>query len=332
MRAAVGQGGGDVADEPDASDSAEGIDIYALTSAPYAGTLTFARRPFDRTAAGADVAVLGVPFDMGTTYRPGARFGPRAVREQSVYVGQYPWGHWPWAFNLYDDVRVVDAGDVADTVFWVGYPDRMVAGVQAAVAPLLAAGASVLALGGDHMVAYPLLAATAAVHGPLSLVHFDAHSDTWNMGADLNHGTMFRLAAEQGWVVPERSIQVGMRTPNPDDCGFRVVDADTLLDRPLADTVAEIVERVGDHAVYLSFDIDFLDPAYVPGTGTPVVGGPSPRQARQLLRGLAEAGVRVVGADLVEVAPALDPTATTAITAATLALDLAHVLALARPR
>ncbi len=306
----------------------DNIDVYALTSAPYAGPLTFARRPFDRSLAEADIAVVGVPFDMGTTNRPGARFGPRAIREQSVYVGQYPWGHWPWEGNVFEDHRVVDWGDIADTVFWVGYPERVVEGVRGAVTPIVERGISVLALGGDHMVAYPLLAAAAAVHGPLSLVHFDAHSDTWDMGDDLNHGTMFRLAAWEGWVDPSRSIQIGMRTPNPDGCGFRVVDADELLDRPLAETVEEICDRVGDHPVYLSFDIDFLDPAFVPGTGTPVIGGPSPRQARQLLRGMA--GMRVVGADLVEVAPHLDPTATTAITAATIALDLTYLLGLAR--
>ncbi len=304
------------------------IDAYALTQATYSGPLTFARRPFDRELAAADVAVVGVPFDMGTTYRPGARFGPRAVREQSAFVGQYPWGHWPWEFNLWEETRVVDWGDAPNTVFWQGYPDRMVDEVRGSVAEIHGAGVSVLALGGDHMVAYPLLAAAAAHHGPLSLVHFDAHSDTWDMGDDLNHGTMFRLAAAEGLVAPERSIQVGMRTPNPDACGFRVVDADELLDRPLADTVVEIRDRVGGHPVYVSFDVDFLDPAYVPGTGTPVVGGPSPREARKLLRGLA--GLDVVAADVVEVAPHLDPTATTAITAATIAMDLLHLLALAR--
>ena len=304
------------------------IDVHALTQATYSGPLTFACRPFDRKLAAADIAVVGVPFDMGTTYRPGARFGPRAVREQSVFVGQYPWGHWPWEFNIWDEARVVDWGDAPNTVMWQGYPDRMVEEVRESVAAIHGAGVSVLALGGDHMVAYPLLAAAAEHHGPLSMVHFDAHSDTWDMGDDLNHGTMFKLAAEAGWVIPERSIQVGMRTPNPDTFGFRSVDADELLDRPLTDTIAEIRERVGDHPVYLTFDMDFLDAAFVPGTGTPVVGGPDPRQARKLLRGLS--GLNVVAADVVEVAPHLDPTATTAITAATMAMDLLHLLALAR--
>ena len=303
-------------------------DAALLASAPYAGPTSFARRPMTRDLDGVDIAIVGVPFDTGTTYRPGARLGPRAIREQSVFVGQYPWGHWPWEHNAFEECRVVDWGDLSMTVFWAGYPDRMVADVQRAVADVIGRGVTVLTLGGDHMVAYPLLAATAEHHGPLSLVHFDAHSDTWDMGDDLNHGTMFRLAARDGFVAPERSIQVGMRTPNPDTWGFRVVDADELLDRPLTQTVDEIRERVGDHLVYLSFDIDFLDPSSAPGTGTPVVGGPSARQARHLLRGLA--GLRIVGADLVEVAPALDVSDVTSITGATIALDLLHLLALAR--
>lgn len=304
-------------------------DPAALASAPYAGIVTFARRPATRDLAEADIVVLGIPFDTGTTNRPGARLGPRAIREQSLFVGQYPWGHWPWDFNLYEAVRIVDWGDVAHTVFWAGYPDRMITDVRTTAAEILRSGASLLALGGDHMVSYPILAATAERHGPLSLVHFDAHSDTWDMGDDLNHGTMFRLAAREGFVDPSRSIQVGMRTPNPDDAGFTVVDADTLLDRPLDATVAQIRDTVGSHPVYVSLDIDFLDPSCAPGTGTPVVGGPTTRQARTLLYGLA--GLRVVGADHVEVAPHLDGAGEiTAIAGATLALDLAHLLALPR--
>jgi agmatinase len=303
-------------------------DPALLASAPYAGPTSFARRPLTRELDGVDIAIVGVPFDAGTTYRPGARLGPRAIREQSVFVGQYPWGHWPWEHNAFEECRVIDWGDLPMTVFWAGYPDRMVADVRREVGAIVASGANVLALGGDHMVAYPLLAAAADTHGPLSLVHFDAHSDTWDMGDDLNHGTMFRLAARDGFVVPERSIQVGMRTPNPDTCGFTIVDADVLLDRPLAETIDDIRATVGDNPVYVSFDIDFLDPSSAPGTGTPVVGGPNARQARQLLRGLS--GLRIVGADIVEVAPGLDPSDVTAITGATIALDLVYLLALAR--
>lgn len=304
-------------------------DPNGMASSPYAGLISFARREATRDLAGVDIAVVGIPFDGGTTNRAGARFGPRAIREQSLFVGQYPWGHWPWDFNLYETVRMVDWGDIAHTVFWPGHPERMVEDARRAVAEIVGQGVSVLGLGGDHMVSYPLVAASAERHGPLSLVHFDAHSDTWDMGDDLNHGTVFRMAARDGWVAPERSIQVGMRTPNPDDAGFTVVDADTLLDRPLDDTIAEIRAMVGDHPVYVSVDIDFLDPSCAPGTGTPVVGGPNAREARKLLRGLA--GLNVVGADQVEVAPNLDAASDiTAITGATLALDLAHLLALAR--
>lgn len=305
------------------------FDPSMLTSAPYAGPLSFARRPATRDLEGVDLAVVGIPFDQGTTYRPGARLGPRAIREQSAFVGQYPWGHWPWDFNLFEAAAVIDWGDIDHTVFWAGYPQRMVDDVRAAVSGIVGAGVSVLGLGGDHMASFPLVAATAERYGPLSLVHFDAHSDTWDMGDDLNHGTMFRLAARNGWLAPERSIQVGMRTPNPDDAGFTVVDADRLLDRPLDDTITEIRDVVGSNPVYLSLDIDFLDPSCAPGTGTPVVGGPDARAARRLLRGLA--GLRVVGADHMEVAPSLDaPGDVTAITAATLALDLLHLLALGR--
>jgi agmatinase len=303
-------------------------DIVRLASAPYAGPVSFSRWEEVPDAAGVDVAVVGIPFDMGTTYRPGSRLGPRAVREQSLFVGQYPWGHWPWEFNIREHYRLADAGDVPLTAMWAAHPDRMVDDVRRHVGAILAAGASPLALGGDHMVTYPVLAALAERHGPLSLVHFDAHSDTWDMGPDLNHGTVFRLAARDGLVDASRSIQIGVRTPNPDTCGFRIVDADTLLDRPLVKTVEEIRETVGTSPVHVSFDVDFLDPTAAPGTGTPVVGGPTARQARQLLRGLV--GLRVTGADVVEVAPALDPTGVTAITAATVALDLAHLLALAR--
>lgn len=306
------------------------LDLSRLASAPYAGPITFARWEATQELTGVDIAVVGIPFDMGTTNRPGARLGPRAIREQSLFVGQYPWGHWPWDLNLLDGYRLTDWGDLPITALWVGYPGRMVDDVRRHVGAIVAAGVSPLALGGDHMVAYPMLAAAYDTHGPLSLVHFDAHSDTWDMGDDLNHGTMFRTAAREGFVDPARSIQVGMRTPNPDTCGFTIVDADTLLDRPLADTIDEIRATVGERPVYLSFDIDFLDPSSAPGTGTPVVGGPTARQARQLLRGLA--GLNVIGADLVEVAPPLDPSDITAIVGATIALDLAHLLALARPK
>lgn len=296
-----------------------------INDANYAGELSFARRRYTRDLDGADIVVLGIPFDAGTCNRPGARFGPRAIREQSTVVGAYPWGIWPWTDNVFERHTVVDYSDIAVVP---GYPHRLVEAVIGHVGRIIEAGCSVLSLGGDHMVAHPLLAAHARHHGPLSLVHFDAHSDTWGMGEDLNHGTPFYRAAEDGFVDPSRSIQIGMRTPNPDTLGFEVVDVDRLLDRDLADTIGEIRDRVGGAPVYITFDIDFLDPAYAPGTGTPVVGGPTTRQARRLLHGLV--GLDVVGGDVVEVSPPYDHAGITALAGATLAFDLLNLISLAR--
>jgi agmatinase len=296
---------------------------------PWAGDITFARCPRRDDPAGVDIAVLGIPFDLGTTNRPGARFGPRAIREQSLLVGEYPWGLWPWKANPLLTCVIIDAGDVPASFFWAGYPQRMVDAVVEHASRFVSRGVTVLGLGGDHATSYPLLRATAAKHGKLSLIHFDSHTDTWAMGDDFNHGTPFRRAAVEELVDPDRSVQVGIRTPNPDTMGFNIIDADRLLDDGVAVTSDAIRAIVGDRAAYITFDIDFLDPAYAPGTGTPVIGGPTTAQARRLLRGLA--GLRIVGADVVEVAPAHDPTGhITALAGATLALDLVHLLALAR--
>lgn len=294
-------------------------------AADYAGELSFGRRRYTRELDGVDVAVLGIPFDAGTSNRPGARFGPRAIREQTSLVGCYPWGIYPWDFNPFERAEVVDYSDVA---FVAGYPDRMVEAVGAAVDTILAAGTATLALGGDHMVSYPLVRSYAGEHGPLALVHFDAHSDTWWMGDDLNHGTWAYLALEHGYIDASRTVQIGMRSPNPDTHGCTVIDANTLLDTPPATTVERIRAIVGDDPVYVTFDIDFLDPAYAPGTGTPVCGGPTTREARALLHGLA--GLNVVGADVVEVAPPYDHSSITALAAATIAYDLLALMVLAR--
>lgn len=294
--------------------------------AMYAGELSFARRRYTRDLEGVDVAIVGIPFDLGTANRPGARFGPRAIREQSSLSGMFPWGLWPWEFNVFERHNVIDYSDIA---FVPGYPDRMVAAVNQHVGQILKAGVSVLSLGGDHMVTYPLLQSHAKEHGPLSLIQFDAHSDTWDMGEDLNHGTTFFLAAREGIVDPSRSIQVGIRTPNPSTLGYNIVHADRMLDEGITWTVQEIRRIVGDRPAYLSFDIDFLDPAYAPGVGTPVVGGLSTHQARQLLRGLE--GLNVVGGDQVEVAPPYDPLGNiTALAGATLAHDILYLISLAK--
>lgn len=293
----------------------------------FLGELSFGRRRYTRDLDGADIAVVGVPFDSATVNRPGARFGPRAIREQTSLVGCYPWGIYPWDFNVFERCEVIDYSDIASVP---GYPDRMFEAVRTTVGQIVEAGVNVLSLGGDHVVAYPLLEAHAARHGTLALVHLDAHSDTWGMGDDLNHGTWGYLAARNGLVDPARSVQVGMRTPNPETLGFNVIEADSFLEQPIGETAAKIREVVGDGPAYLTFDIDFLDPAFAPGTGTPVCGGPTTHQARALLHALA--GLNIVGADLVEVAPPYDPTGVTALAGATLAFDLLTLLSIPRSR
>ena len=298
-----------------------------MSGGNFGGELSFGRRRYSRDLDGVDIAVVGIPFDAGTVNRPGARFGPRSIREQTSLVGCYPWGIYPWDFNAFDRCEVVDYSDIASSA---GYPARMVEDVERVVGGIVEAGVSVLSLGGDHMVAYPLLHAHAAKHGPLSLIHFDAHSDTWGFGDDLNHGTWGYLAAREGWVDPARSIQIGMRSPNPESGGFTIVDAWTLFSAPMSATADRIREVVGEHPTYVTFDIDFLDPAFAPGTGTPVCGGASTLQARQLLHELA--GLNIVGADIVEVAPPYDPAGVTALAGATLAYDLLSLIALGRER
>jgi len=291
----------------------------------YAGPLNFLRFPYTRELAGVELAVLGIPYDLATTNRPGARFGPRALREQSAFVGEYPWGVWPWEFDLRERFSAIDYGDVD---FNVGYPERMIEEVERTAKRILDAGVSLLGLGGDHFVAYPLLRAHAARHGPLSLVHLDAHSDTWE-SEDYNHGTMFYHAAKEGLVDPAHSIQVGIRTPNPDTHGFTILDARWLLEHGPRMAAERVRSVVGTRPVYLTLDIDFLDPAYAPGTGTPVIGGPTTHQARELL--LALRGLNVVGGDQVEVAPAYDALGQiTALAGATLAADILYLIALAR--
>ncbi|PWT76694.1 MAG: agmatinase [Proteobacteria bacterium] len=291
----------------------------------YAGALSFLRCPFTRDLRGVDVAVLGVPYDLATTNRPGARFGPRALREQSAFVGEYPWGVWPWEFDVRQRFSVIDYGDVD---FNVGYPERMVEEVEQTAGRILESGASLLGLGGDHFVSYPLLRAHAAKFGPLALVHFDAHSDSW-ASDDYNHGTMFYHAAQEGVIDAAHSVQVGIRTPNPDTHGFTIVDARWLLERGVRAAAERIREVIGGRRAYLTLDIDFLDPAYAPGTGTPVVGGPTTYQARELLQQLR--GLNVVGGDQVEVAPAYDaPGQITALAGATLATDILYLISLSR--
>jgi len=295
---------------------------YASVPEPtYSGALSFLRRPYTRDLAGADVAVVGIPFDLATTNRPGSRLGPRAIRAASASLAWCP--PYAWGFDPLERLNVVDWGDAW---FDPGRPQEAPAAIRAAVAGIIDAGVLPLALGGDHFISYPILQALHAAHGPLALVHFDAHSDTWRDEAGrIDHGTMFFHAATQGLVDPARSIQLGMRTHNAETHGYRVMDARELHAVGVDAAVAAIHERVGGHPCYITFDVDFLDPAFAPGTGTPVVGGFSTHEALRLVRGLA--GLRVVGMDVVEVSPPYDHAEITALAAASVAQELLAVAA-----
>ena len=283
----------------------------------FGGALSFLRRPYTKDLAGVDVAVTGVPFDLATTHRPGARFGPRAIREMSALQSYEPPYGWP--VDPMTALDVVDYGDLAfDYADAAAFPEAL----RRHAATILEAGAACLALGGDHFVSLPLLRAHAAHHGPLALVQFDAHSDTWPDEARhrIDHGTMFARAVAEGLIDVARSVQVGIRTTNEDTLGIETIDAPAVHEIGPAATAARIRARVGEHPAYLSFDIDCLDPAFAPGTGTPVWGGLSSAQATAILHGLA--GIGVVGMDVVEVSPPFDPTGATAVAGAHAAVDL----------
>jgi agmatinase len=287
-----------------------------LAEPTYSGALSFLRRRYSKDLQGVDVAVVGVPFDLATTNRPGTRLGPRAIRAASASLAWAP--PHAWDFDPCECLNIVDWGDVW---FDPGQPQLAPAAIEAAFAPFAAAKVTALALGGDHFVSYPILRALHAHHGPIALIHFDAHSDTWSdRDGRIDHGTMFFHAAKQGIVDVSRSIQLGMRTRNPDTHGFDVRDATWLHAHGTAAAIAAIRTRVGDHPCYVSFDIDFLDPAYAPGTGTPVVAGFSTLQALQLVRGLV--GLNIIGMDVVEVSPPFDVSEITALAAASIAQEL----------
>ncbi len=283
----------------------------------FAGATSFLRRRYTKDLAGVDLAVTGVPFDQAVTHRPGTRFGPRAIREAScLQPFDPPWG---WGFDPLSEFAIADYGDLA-----FDYADvaRFPAALEAHVAGILEAGAGCIALGGDHSVSLPILRAHAARHGPLALVQFDAHSDTWpddDMGR-IDHGTMFYKAVKAGLIDPARSIQVGIRTHNDDTLGIRTVPAREVHEAGPAAVAAMVRETVGDAPAYVTFDIDALDPAFAPGTGTPVWGGLASWQAAAILRDVA--GIDMVGGDVVEVSPPYDTTGATAVAGAHVAMEL----------
>ena len=284
---------------------------------PFGGATSFLRRPYTKDLAGVDVAVTGVPFDMATTHRPGTRFGPRAIREASTLQTYEPPYGWP--VDPMTECRVIDYGDCAfDYADVPAFPEAL----RRHCATILASGAACLALGGDHFVSLPLLRAHAEIHGPLALVQFDAHCDTWDDDSTdrIDHGTMFTRAVREGLIDVDRSVQVGIRTTNENRRGIAWIDAPEVHEIGPRATAARILERVGDARAYVTFDIDCLDPAFAPGTGTPVWGGLSSAQATAILHGLV--GLNVVGMDVVEVAPAYDATGATAIAGAHAAVEL----------
>jgi agmatinase len=282
----------------------------------YGGALSFMRRRYSRDLAGADVAVMGVPYDLAVSGRSGARLGPRAVRAASAHIA---WSApWPWSVDPFERLAVVDTGDV---FFDPGYPAAIPAAIADAARAVLASDTALLSLGGDHFITYPLLQAHAERHGPLALIQIDAHSDSWeDEPGRIDHGTMVWHAVREGLIDPAHSAQIGIRTHNPDPLGLNVIDARAVHRDGPAAVADQIREIVGDRPCYLSFDIDALDPSVAPGTGTPVIGGLTTFQAQEILRGLE--GVALEGMDVVEVAPAYDVSEITALAAATLACDL----------
>jgi len=298
----------------------------------FSGVRTFARCPHVTAPEDVDVAVVGAPFDTATSRRPGARFGPEAIRSASIGLRPY---HPPLDVDVFGSLSVVDWGDLDVTP---GNAERTTSQIAAGLEPLLRAGVVPVVLGGDHSVVLGELRAHAAVHGPVALVLLDAHADTWDdyYGERYFHGTPFRRALEEGLVRPERSIMAGMRGPlysrsdisDTRTMGFEIVPDAELRDLGPAEYGRRVRSRVGDAPVYMSFDIDVLDPAFAPGTGTPEVAGLGPREALALIRALA--GMRFTGFDVVEVSPAYDgPGETTALLGASVAYEFLALTAVA---
>ena len=304
--------------------------LDAFQSPRFGQIATFMRLPHHRVAGDLDVAVVGIPYDGGTSYRPGARFGPREIRSQSALIR--PWNP-VLRVSPFDVLRVADYGDVDVSPVSIERTNEI---VEREIGEILGAGCIPVSIGGDHSIALPLLRAVAKRHGPVALVHFDSHPDTWDQyfGSRYFHGTMFRRAVEEGLIDPRRTLQIGIRGPlyGPDDFDFQaqhgmtVIRVEGIKERGVAPVIEEY-QRLRGAKVYVSFDIDAVDPAFAPGTGTPEVGGLSSYEALALVRGLA--GLDIVGFDLVEVAPQYDgPGQITALLAANLLFEFVSLLAL----
>lgn len=294
----------------------------------FAGLPTMMRLPAANNAQGLDAAFVGIPLDIGTSNRSGTRFGPRQIRQESVMLRPYNMGTGAAPF---EQLQVADLGDIATNPYNLADSVRR---IELAYDQILRHDCIPLTLGGDHTLTLPILRAVARKHGPVGLIHIDAHSDTNDemFGEKLAHGTTFRRAYEEGLLAPQRVVQIGLRGSGyaaqdfdwSRQQGFRVVPAEACWYRSLAPLMAEVREQMGQGAVYLSFDIDGLDPAFAPGTGTPEVGGLSVWQGLEIVRGCQ--GLNLVGADLVEVSPAYDSSGNTALLAANLLFEMLCVL------
>jgi len=296
----------------------------------YAGPSTFCRLPELRDVPWCDVAILGIPFDSGTSYRPGARFGPQAIRQASRHLRTN--FHPAYDTEPFKTIQVADAGDVACNPYNI---EEAIAQIEVTADELYKKAPKIISLGGDHTIAVPLLRSVNKVAGQVALVHFDAHLDTWDtyFGAPYTHGTPFRRAAEENLFNDDASMHVGIRGPlySPDDLandeelGFKVVHCDELEAHGVEHVVKRIRDRVGDNPLYLSIDIDVLDPSHAPGTGTPEIAGITSREMVGILRGLQ--GMNLVGGDVVEVAPAYDHAEITSLAAATVAFEMVNLIA-----
>jgi agmatinase len=302
----------------------------SLETPRFSGVRTFMRLPNVRDLENSDAVVVGAPFDTGASFRAGARFGPEAIRSASHLLRPY---NPSQGVRIFEHLSVADYGDVPVVP---GYVEESYERIREGLEPVHRAGVVPIVLGGDHAVALPELRAAAAVHGPLALVQFDSHADTWDsfFGEPYNHGTVFRRAVEEELLAPERSIQVGMRgslyasgdLEASRELGFDLVTTDEIRELGIEATIDRIRRRVGDAKAYVSFDVDFVDPAFAPGTGTPEVGGFTSREAQEFVRGLG--GIEIVGCDVVEVYPQYDgPGQVTALLAANLGYELLTLIA-----
>jgi agmatinase len=285
--------------------------------ATYAGALSFMRRKYTRDLKGVDIAVTGIPFDQAVSHRSGTRMGPEGIRRASA---ENAWGpFWPWNFDPFDTLGVIDYGDC---FFDWGRKENFPETLEKHATEIISSGAEMISLGGDHYISYPLLKAHHKKHGPLALVHFDAHRDVEvDDGGRIDHGTMFGYAVREGLIDPHKSVQLGIRTTFAGETtmGFRIIYADEVHETSTADLAKIITKKVGKAKAYLTFDIDCLDPSAAPGTGTPIPGGLSYHQAASIIRKLTD--INFVGMDMVEVSPPYDHAEMTSGAAAALIME-----------